>query len=128
MRINTDKTFKGEDGMLKVWNATPGAVQVSDEGHLLDRNRTAWVDDNDTVRTMIDEGHLLLLEGSPVKSTKKNLKPKSKSPEPVSSVPAELPAETSPMFAEDTDSLLAVQSADMAEPAEPFKLDSSELL
>lgn len=120
MRVITDKTFTGEDGMVKVWNPLSGPVQVTDDGHLLDGMASAWVDDNETLRELIESGNAVLLDGSPKKSTKKNLKPKSS--ESKDSQP-----ETSPMFEEASDNLLAAPAEDGTEPEE-FRLDDSTLL
>lgn len=78
MRVITDKSFTGEDGMVKVWNKTPGFVQVTDEGHLLDSQCSAWVDDNPTVQSLIEEGMVVVIGGSSKKSAKKNTKTRSK--------------------------------------------------
>jgi hypothetical protein len=122
MRVIMDATFTGEDGMLKVWNPGPGVAQITDEGHLLDGTTVAWVDDNDTVREMIDGGYLVLMEGSPVKSAKKNLKPKSKESER-----QEQSAETSPMSTEVSDHLLAAPTGDDTDGG-GFTLDQSTML
>lgn len=76
MRVVTDKSFAGEEGMIRVWNATAGFLQVSEEGHLLQPQVSAWVDDNDTVRSHIESGMLVALGGTPKKSPKKSTKAK----------------------------------------------------
>lgn len=78
MRVITDKSFQGEDGMVRVWNATPGFVQVTEEGHLLGSQKTAWVDDNPAVQELIEIGHVVVMAGSSKKSAKKNGKTKVK--------------------------------------------------
>jgi hypothetical protein len=90
MRVITDKTFEGEEGMVRVWNQTPGFVQVTDEGHLLASHQSAWVDDNQTVQDLIESGHVAVLGGSAKKTTKKNTKVRAKatdqSPKDISEV------------------------------------------
>ena len=118
MRVITDAEFAGEDGMVKVWNPLTGPVQVTDDGHLLDGLTAAWVDDNDTVRELVESGNAVLLDGSPTKTAKKNLKPKSND--------KGLSSETSPMSEPTSDHLLAAPIEDDSVAGE-FKLDDSPL-
>lgn len=120
-RVITDSAFAGEEGMLKVWNPHTGPVQVTDEGHLLDGTATAWVDDNDTLRELVESGNAVLLDGTPQNVTKKNSKPKVSSPVKESS------SETSPMSEEPSDHLLAAPT-EGATDGSVFKLDDSPLL
>lgn len=78
MRVIHDKNFAGEEGMVRVWNKTPGFVQVTEEGHLLQSMTSAWVDDNPAVQYLIEEGMVAVLSGSSKKSAKKNTKTKAK--------------------------------------------------
>lgn len=119
-RVITDTSFAGEEGMVKVWNHCPGVVEVSDEGHLLDSQIAAWVDDNDTVRHMIDMNQLTLMEGTPTKVAKKNLKQKSKE--------SEASAETAPMSEEVSDHLLAAPEHSEESSSSVFTLDDSKML
>lgn len=121
MRVITDSEFAGEEGMVKVWNPHTGPVQVTDDGHLLDGMTAAWVDDNETLRQLVESGDAVLLDGTPTKSAKKNLKPKQSSPVKESLL------EASPMFEETSDHLLAAPT-EGATDGEVFKLDDSPLL
>lgn len=120
MRIITDKSFSGEEGMVKVWNPLSGPVQVTDDGHLLDGMTSAWIDDNETLRELIEVGNAVLLEGTPKKSTKKNSKQRIQENK-------DFQPETSPMFEEVSDHLLAAPAEGGTEPEE-FRLDDSTLL
>ena len=80
MRIITDKSFEGEEGMLLVWNQTPGFLQISEEGHLLQSAVSAWVDETPTVQGLIESGELVVIKGIPVKAQtpKKSTKARAK--------------------------------------------------
>lgn len=78
MRVITDKSFKGEEGMVRIWNQTPGFVQVTDEGHLLASLTSAWVDDSATVRALIESNEVVVLDGSVQKTPKKSTKTRAK--------------------------------------------------
>jgi hypothetical protein len=121
-RVVTDADFAGEDGMVRVWNPGPSVAQVTDEGHLLDEGKAAWVDDNDSVRRAVELGQLVLMDGSPVKSSKKNSKPKKESFEQT-----EQSEETSPMFEETSDHLLAAPTEGGTE-GEEFIIDKSTMI
>lgn len=120
VRVISDPDFAGEEGMVKVWNPLFGPVQVTDEGHLLDGMTAAWVDDNDTVRELVESGNAVLLDGSPTKTAKKNSKPKLSSPA------KDLSPETSLMSEQPSDHLLAAPTEDDLA-VETFKLDDSPL-
>jgi hypothetical protein len=81
----------------------------------------AWVDDNDSVRELVESGNAILLDGTPSKVAKKNLKPKPSSPVKDSS------PETSLMSEEPSDPLLAAPVEGATEGGE-FRLDDSTLL
>jgi uncharacterized protein YjiK len=78
MRVITDKTFGGEDGMVRIWNQTAGLVQVTPDGHLLGAHQSAWVDDNETVQHLIEINHVVVTAGTSKKTAKKNTKAKAK--------------------------------------------------
>lgn len=50
-------------GSLKVWNATQGYLDVSTEGHLLQGQTTAWVEETPEIIALIDQGLLVLVDG-----------------------------------------------------------------
>ncbi len=50
-------------GLLKVWNATNGYLDVSTEGHLLTGETTAWVEETPEIISLIEKGLLVLVEG-----------------------------------------------------------------
>lgn len=117
MRVITDKSFQGEDGMVRVWNATPGFVQVTEEGHLLGAQKSAWVDDNPAVQELIEIGHVVVVGGSSKKSAKKNGKAKTKptsqqesvstdSPPVAQEEPTEVIQQTEEVVQETQDSVL----------------------
>jgi len=78
MRVITDKSFNGEEGMVRVWNQTDGYVALTAEGHLLNSHQAAWVDDNPVVQNLIEIGHVLVMAGTSKKSAKKNGKTRTK--------------------------------------------------
>ena len=82
MKIVLDPSFAGESGMLKVWNATNGAIQVTDEGHLLDAHKTAWVEESAVLTALIESGHASVIgeSVSPKKVTKSKAKPEEPLP------------------------------------------------
>lgn len=117
-RIVTDPDFAGEDGMIKVWNQTPGFVQVTDEGHLLAYAESAWVEDNDSLRGLILDESVVVLSGFTVDKSqaKKNTK-----------TPA---AETSPSGSDTSPNPPAAQAPSVvdnkADSAESFKSSSNK--
>ena len=89
MRVITDKSFEGEEGMVRVWNQTPNFVQLTSEGHLLASHRSAWVDDNEVVQDLIENGQVAVIGGSSKKTAKKNTKTKVKATDQSPSVISE---------------------------------------
>lgn len=57
----TDKSFTGGEGLVRVWNATNGFLQVCDDGHLLQGQTSAWVAECEIVNNLIEEGLLVAL-------------------------------------------------------------------
>lgn len=80
MKIVLDPLFAGAEGMLKVWNATNGAIQVTDEGHILGSYCTAWVTENPTLIELLKSGHAAVV--GEASSPKKVSKSKAKQEEP----------------------------------------------
>lgn len=104
MKINLDPSFAGVSGMLKVWNATGGALQVTDEGHLLSSHKTAWVKESPVLVSLINEGFLTVV-GEPPKKVSKS-KAKQEEPAPIEplveeSVPVAPAEESEPSFNEE---------------------------
>ena len=82
MKVELDPSFNGESGMLKVWNETSGAVQVTADGHLLNGKTSAWVTENDVLLELVEIGQVVILSGvdspAPVATPKKSgKKPKT---------------------------------------------------
>jgi len=86
MKIVLDPSFAGAEGMLKVWNATGGAIQVTDEGHLLDSYCTAWVVESDVLRGLLESGHAAVV--GEASTPKKVSKSKAKQEEPAPTEPS----------------------------------------
>lgn len=53
----------GFKGALRVWNKTNGYLDVSEEGHLLQGQTAAWVQETAEVISLIEQGLLEVLEG-----------------------------------------------------------------
>lgn len=80
MRVELDPTFQGEAGMLHVWNATSGVIQITVEGHLLNPQTSAWVTSNSAILELIELGQAVDLKtqsGSGGASKKNGKKAKS---------------------------------------------------
>lgn len=52
----------GTPGMIKVWNATNGYLDVSTEGHLLGGGISAWVEETGEIIELLEQGLLIPLE------------------------------------------------------------------
>ncbi len=79
----------GFKGGLRVWNNTHGYLDVSEEGHLLGGQTTAWVAETAKVISLIEEGLLLLVEGQisgDTQSSPSETPKKKKSSSPVAEV------------------------------------------
>lgn len=69
----------GFKGALRVWNKTNGYLDVSEEGHLLQGQTAAWVEETAEVIALIEQGLLEVLDGqitidatpAPAETTKK---------------------------------------------------------
>lgn len=73
---------KGEAGLLWVWNATKGYLEVTEEGYLLQGETSAWIEETDAVVDLIKAGLLVVVRGqqSPsVKEASENPKKKKSS-------------------------------------------------
>lgn len=79
----------GFKGALRVWNTTNGYLDVSEEGHLLQGQTAAWVEETAEVISLIEQGLLEVLEGqiSVESSSSTTETPKKKKSTPVA--PAE---------------------------------------
>jgi hypothetical protein len=53
----------GFKGALRVWNTTIGYLDVSEEGHLLQGQTAAWVEETAEVIALIEQGLLVVVEG-----------------------------------------------------------------
>ena len=62
-------------GLLKVWNATKGYLDVSTEGHLLTGETTAWVEETPEIISLIEKGLLILVEGETTLSLSETVTP-----------------------------------------------------
>jgi len=62
-------------GLLKVWNATKGYLDVSTEGHLLTGETTAWVEETPEIISLIENGSLILVEGETTLSASETVTP-----------------------------------------------------
>ena len=62
-------------GLLKVWNATKGYLDVSTEGHLLTGETTAWVEETPEIISLIEKGLLILVEGETTLSPSETVTP-----------------------------------------------------
>ena len=62
-------------GLLKVWNATKGYLDVSTEGHLLTGETTAWVEETPEIISLIEKGLLVLVEGETTLSPSETVTP-----------------------------------------------------
>lgn len=103
MQVVVDPTFQGEQGLLKVWNATNGAVQVTPEGHLLNGNTSAWVTENPVLLQLAEIGQVVVLSGFQPTVKKSTRKPKVVAEEPSSTVEEDLPvAQDDPAPQEET--------------------------
>lgn len=80
MKVELDPSFQGEAGMLKVWNATSGVIQITNEGHLLNPHTSAWVTSNSAILELIELGQAVnLAEGTDSGSSSKKNGKKTKS-------------------------------------------------
>lgn len=74
----------GFKGALRVWNKTNGYLDVSEEGHLLQGQTAAWVEETAEVISLIEQGLLEVLEGqitlSPESASAETPKKKKSSP------------------------------------------------
>lgn len=81
-----DKSFAGAEGMVRVWNATSGFLEVCEDGHLLNGQTSAWVESSAIVDALVADGSLVLLSGTAPKpngnSKKKKQEAMPSSPEP----------------------------------------------
>lgn len=77
----TDKNFTGAPGLIKVWNNTFGYLDVSEEGHLLQGQKGAWVEENAKVVSLLETGELVAVGGYQNKDLEAQVKatPKKKS-------------------------------------------------
>lgn len=67
MEPNYSKT--GSKGTIRVWNTTNGYLDVSKEGHLLQGQTAAWVEETSEIVSLIEQGLLEVLEGQVSVST-----------------------------------------------------------
>lgn len=73
--------IQGKAGLLRVWNTTKGYLEVTEEGHLLQGETSAWVEETDAVIDLIKEGLIVVVggqESSAVQEAGEN--PKKKKP------------------------------------------------
>lgn len=108
MRVELDPSFSGESGMLKVWNETSGAVQVTADGHLLDGKTSAWVTENDVLLELAEIGQVVIISGFDSTSTTPVATPKKSGKKPKT---VEEPSEPS-----DTDSAPVAHDEPSSEP------------
>ena len=55
--------IQGKAGLLRIWNTTKGYLEVTEEGHLLQGETSAWVEETDAVIELIKEGLLVVVGG-----------------------------------------------------------------
>ena len=55
--------IQGKAGLLQVWNATKGYLEVTEEGFLLQGETSAWIEETDAVVDLIKEGLLVVVGG-----------------------------------------------------------------
>jgi hypothetical protein len=55
--------IQGQAGLLRVWNATKGYLEVTEEGYLLQGETSAWIEETDAVIDLIKEGLLVVVGG-----------------------------------------------------------------
>jgi hypothetical protein len=55
--------IQGKAGLLRVWNATKGYLEVTEEGYLLQGETSAWIEETDAVVDLIKEGLLVVVGG-----------------------------------------------------------------
>lgn len=93
----------GFKGALRVWNKTNGYLDVSEEGHLLQGQTAAWVQETAEVISLIEQGLLEVLEGQITLSSE--------------SAPAETPKKkkSSPAVAEEASTNLVTESPVVAD-------------
>ena len=75
-------SIEGKSGLLRVWNATKGYLEVTEDGFLLTGETSAWVEETNAVVALIQEGLLVVVGGqeSPtVQSASENSKKKKSS-------------------------------------------------
>lgn len=82
MRVELDPSFSGDAGMLHVWNATDGAIQVTEAGHLLNAKTSAWVTENSVLLEVVELGQAVILSDAPAKKNGKKSKQSSDQPQP----------------------------------------------
>lgn len=76
-----DEEFAGSPGLIKVWNNTHGYLDVSEEGHLLEGQKSAWVEETTKIIDLLETGELLGVGGYQNKDLEASVKasPKKKS-------------------------------------------------
>ena len=84
--------IQGETGLIRVWNATQGYLEVSEEGYLLQGETSAWVEETDGVIALIAEGLLVVVGGqsSPVAESASTSSKKKKSSSATSQSPTDI--------------------------------------
>ena len=80
----------GFKGALRVWNTTIGYLDVSEEGHLLQGQTAAWVEETAEVISLIEQGLLEILDGKISENTQSSSAetPKKKKSSPVVEEPS----------------------------------------
>jgi hypothetical protein len=81
MKPNFDEEFTGGPGLIKVWNNTYGYLDVSEEGHLLEGQKSAWVEETAKIIDLLETGELIGVGGYENKDLEASVKssPKKKS-------------------------------------------------
>jgi hypothetical protein len=76
-----DEDFAGDSGLIKVWNNTHGYLDVSEEGHLLEGQKSAWVEETTKIIDLLETGELIGIGGYQNKDLEASIKasPKKKS-------------------------------------------------
>ena len=76
-----DEDFAGAHGLIKVWNNTYGYLDVSEEGHLLEGQKSAWVEETAKIIDLLETGKLIGVGGYENKDLEASVKasPKKKS-------------------------------------------------
>ena len=75
-----DEDFAGAHGLIKVWNNTYGYLDVSEEGHLLEGQKSAWVEETTKIIDLLESGELIGIGGYQNKDLEASVKasPKKK--------------------------------------------------